>query len=267
MIGFCPLASGSKGNSIYISDGKVKILIDAGISLKSLTERLSKIGVSVEDLDAVLVTHEHIDHIRGLSVLCKKWGIPVFANKETAKAIMQSMIKASTGKAPPFIPKFKIFSTGESFQFGDVKVHPFSIQHDAIEPVAFTFDIGSLKLGVCADLGFASTLVIQKLQGCDYLYLEANHEPSMVHACPRPAVYKQRVLSRQGHLSNLESAEVLSQVHHTGLKHVFLAHLSSECNSPSLALDTIRGALEREGKILSLSVSSQDEISEPVYFS
>jgi phosphoribosyl 1,2-cyclic phosphodiesterase len=177
------------------------------------------------------------------------------------------MIKSSGRESSPFIPKFKIFSTGESFQFREVKVHPFSIQHDAIEPVAFTFNMGALKLGVCADLGFASTLVIQRLKECDYLYLEANHEPSMVHSCPRPAVYKQRVLSRQGHLSNSESAEVLSQVYHSSLKHVYLAHLSSECNTPNLALDTVRGLLDKEGKSLSLSVSLQNEISEPICFS
>ena len=258
MIGFCPLASGSKGNSIYLGTGKTKILVDAGISLKDLTERLLKIGVEVQSIDAVLITHEHIDHIRGISALCRKWNIPVFANRETAKAI---------AAVSTFMPKFKIFSTGESFQFEDVKVHPFSIQHDAIEPVAFTFEFGKLKVGVCADLGFATTLVTHQLQNCDYLYVEANHQPSMVHASSRPMVYKQRVLSRQGHLSNEESAKLISDVHHEKLKHVYLAHLSSECNTPELALKIITETLEKENKSVNVTVSPQSEISLPIYFS
>lgn len=257
MIGFCPLASGSKGNALYFGSAQAKILIDAGISLKDLTERLSKIGVDVKDLDAILITHEHIDHIRGLSALCRKWDIPVFANAETAKAIAE---------IATYRPKFKIFSTGETFQFADIKIHPFGIQHDAIEPVAFTLETDSVKVGVCADLGFASTLVLHHLQKCNYLYLEANHQPSMVLACSRPAVYKQRVLSRQGHLSNEEASYVLMTVHHEQLKHVYLAHLSSECNTPELALSIVPQALRKQNKDVSISVSYQDVISKPVYF-
>ncbi len=269
MIGFCPLASGSKGNAIYIGTPQAKILIDAGISLKDLTDRLLQIGVHVGELDAVLITHEHIDHIRGIVALCRKWGIPVFANKETAKAIVQFILKAqpkTESAGAVFMPKFKIFSTGESFQFKDVKIHPFSVQHDAIEPVAFTFSLEGIKVGVCADLGFVSTLVTHQLKECDYLYLEANHEPSMVHASSRPMVYKQRVLSRQGHLSNEESASILSMVHHDQLKHVYLAHLSSECNSPAQALKIVRQLLESQNKTVSISIASQSEISQPVYF-
>lgn len=258
MLGFCPLASGSKGNALYLGSKNVKLLIDAGLSAKELKERLSLIGVDIAEIQGVLVTHEHVDHIRGISTLCQKYGIPVFANIETAKAIL------SVVKHPP---KFKIFSTGDSFQLSDIHIHPFSIPHDAIDPVAFTFQIEGLKVGVCADLGFASTMVVGKLVGCDYLYIEANHEPSRVHACSRPMVYKQRVLSRQGHLSNEESAAVVTAVHHESLKHVYLAHLSSECNSPDLALQTVTAALERVNKGVSLSVAPQDSIATPVYFS
>jgi phosphoribosyl 1,2-cyclic phosphodiesterase len=262
MIGFCPLASGSKGNAIYLGTPKTKILIDAGISLRDLTCRLNEIGVDISQIRAILITHEHIDHIRGLVAICRKWGIPVFANKETAQAILQVLY--TEGKEFPV--KFKIFSTGEPFQFEDIKVTPFSIQHDAIEPVAFTFEVEGVKIGVCADLGFASSLVLQKLQRCDYLYLEANHEPSMVHACARPMVYKQRVLSRQGHLSNQEAAAVLTQVYHPALKHVHLAHLSSECNAPDVALRVIRTLLASEDKELELSICPQEYISVPVHF-
>ncbi len=257
MKGFCPLASGSKGNSIYLGTDKTKILIDAGLSVKALTARLEAIQVDIAEIEAVLITHEHGDHVKGLSALCSKFGIPVFTNKETAQAIVPMCRE---------IPKFKIFSTGETFQFGDIEIHPFSIQHDAMDPVAFTFRFDDLKIGLCADLGFASSLVISQLQLCDYLYLESNHQPSMVHASSRPLVYKQRVLSRQGHLSNDESASVLSSVYTEKLKHVYLAHLSSECNTPELALKIVGDLLKKNGQNVALSVASQDVASAPSIF-
>ncbi len=257
MFGFCPLASGSKGNCIYVGSKKTKILIDAGISAKSIRDRLEKIDVALEDIDAILVTHEHIDHIRSLGVLGCRMGIPIFANSDTAKAIYSLLEEC---------PKFKIFSTGESFEFDDLEIHPFSIQHDAIDPVAFIIRTAGLKLGFCADLGFATTLVANQLKGCDYLYLEANHEPSMVHACPRPMVYKKRVLSRQGHLSNEECAGLLENVHHDGLKHVHLAHLSSECNSPDLALKIIGDKLQKLQSKAEVSIAYQESVSRSIRF-
>lgn len=257
MFGFCPLASGSKGNCIYVGSKTTKILIDAGISAKSIRERLEAIGVALEDIDAILVTHEHIDHIRALAVLGCRMGIPIFANSDTAKAIYSLLDEC---------PKFKIFSTGESFEFGDLEIHPFSIQHDAVDPVAFTIRTAGLKLGFCADLGFATTLVASQLKGCDYLYLEANHEPSMVHACPRPMVYKKRVLSRQGHLSNEECATLLESICHEGLKHVHLAHLSSECNSPDLALKIIGDKLQQLQSKAEVSIAHQGFVSRSILF-
>lgn len=257
MKGFCPLASGSKGNCIYLGTERVKILIDAGISGKATVERLAQIGVSIEDIDAILITHEHSDHITGLKVLAYKKGIPVFANSETAKGIINSF-RAS--------PKLKIFSTGETFEFGDLEIHPFTIQHDTLDPVAFTIKTPDLKLGFCADLGFATTLVRNQLRDCDYLYVEANHEPSMVHASARPMVYKQRVLSRTGHLSNAACADLLCDVAHHKLKHVHLAHLSSECNSPDTALRVIKEILIEKGIDLEMCVAPQHSISKAIYF-
>lgn len=257
MFGFCPLASGSKGNCIYLGTRGAKILIDAGIPLKTLRKRLEAIGVLVEDIDAILITHEHTDHIKALDILGCKMGIPVLANSDTAKAIHGILGEC---------PKFKIFSTGETFEFGDLEVHPFSIQHDAVDPVAFTVKTSGLKLGFCADLGFATTLVANHLKRCDYLYLEANHEPSMVHACPRPMVYKKRVLSRQGHLSNDECADLLELIYHEDLKHVHLAHLSSECNSPELALKKITERLHVLQAKTEVSIAYQEDISRSILF-
>lgn len=257
MVGFCPLASGSKGNSIFVGNKNTKILIDAGISTKAIKLRLEEINVDISDIDAILVTHEHTDHIQGLKVLAYKLGIPILANNETAKGIASYFGSC---------PKFKIFSTGETFEFGDMEIHPFTIQHDTLDPVAFTIKVDNLKLGFCADLGFATTLVRKQLCDCDYLYIEANHEPSMVHASPRPMVYKQRVLSRTGHLSNQACGELLLEVAHCGLKQVHLAHLSSECNSPEKALSVITGILQSKGMHLDMCVAPQHKVGQAVYF-
>ena len=257
MKGFCPLASGSKGNCIYLGTSNTKILIDAGISAKAIKAKLEEIHVDLADIDAILVTHEHYDHIQGLKVLAYKLGIPVLANQETAKGIVHVFNDC---------PKFKIFSTGETFQFGDLEIHPFSIQHDTLDPVAFTIKFDQLKLGFCTDLGFVTSLVQYQLKECDYLYVESNHQPSMVHASPRSMVYKQRVLGRSGHLSNEECGHLLNHVYHQKLKHVHLAHLSSECNSPETAVKVIKEILERNGIDLELTVAPQHKISKAIYF-
>lgn len=254
MNGFCPLASGSKGNSIYIGTSNTRILIDAGISCKALQEKLSLISVDIRDIDAILITHEHVDHIRGISSIALKHKIPIFANSDTAHAILETLDTS---------PRFKIFSTGETFEFGDLEIHPFSIQHDTLDPVAFTIRTSSLKLGFCTDLGFVSSLVKTHLKECDYLYIEANHEPYMVHASSRPMVYKQRVLSRQGHLSNQQCAELLAEIAHPDLKHIHLAHLSEECNHPDRALEVIRASLPSP---IPLSIALQHQISNSIIF-
>jgi phosphoribosyl 1,2-cyclic phosphodiesterase len=255
MKGFCPLASGSKGNALYLGTNDTKVLIDAGLSARMIKHKLEEIDVDLSQIDAIVITHEHSDHIRGLATLGCKMGIPVFANSDTARAIYETLGDA---------PKFKIFSTGEKFEFGDIEFDPFSIQHDAIDPVGFAIRIGNTKLGVCADLGFATSMVISKLQECDYLYIEANHQEEMVHACPRPAVYKQRVLSRLGHLSNRQSADLLKALLHAKLKHVHLAHLSGECNHPDLALKTVQEMLSEHAAAVDVSIAHQDKLSHGV---
>jgi phosphoribosyl 1,2-cyclic phosphodiesterase len=256
MYGFCPLGSGSKGNSIFFGTKQKKILIDAGLSGRAIKERLSQIQVDIQQIDAILITHEHVDHIQGLKVLALKHQIPVLANQETAKGIVEYLHD---------YPKFKIFTTGETFEYGDMEIHPFSIQHDTLDPVAFTIKVDGLKMGFCTDLGFATTLVRSKLKACDYLYLEANHQPELVHASLRPHIYKQRVLGRLGHLSNLECGHLLNEICHSELKHVHLAHLSSECNSPELALKQVSALIEHEGRP-EISVALQSAISRPVFF-
>lgn len=253
MIGFCPLASGSKGNCIYVGTKNTRILIDGGISYKATEEKLAEIGVEIDTIEAIIVTHEHVDHIKGLAMLSEKLKIPVLSNAETAKGIHSGL---------HIRPKFKIFTTGEMFEFGDLAIHPFSIPHDTLDPVAFVIQTAALKLGFCADIGHVTSLVRKQLEHCNYLYLEANHEPSMVHACSRPAVYKQRVLSKQGHLSNADCAALLKTLLHPKLKHVHLAHLSSECNAEELALKIVKEAV---GEV-EVSIAFQEQISKPILF-
>lgn len=257
MKGFCPLASGSKGNCIYLGTDQTKILIDCGISGRAVKQRLEEINVDLADIDAILVTHEHHDHIQGLRVLAYRMGIPVFANNETAKGIVAQFHDC---------PKFKIFSTGETFEFGDLEIHPFSIQHDTMDPVAFTIKTGSLKLGFCTDLGHVTSLVRHQLQECDYLYLEANHQESMVHASPRPDVYKRRVLGKLGHLSNPKCGELLIDVWNDKLKHVHLAHLSEECNHPETAIQVVQTILKEKGITVPLSIAQQRTAGTPIRF-
>lgn len=255
MKGFCPLASGSKGNCLYFGSDEVKILIDAGLSLKATQSKLSEIGVSMEEIDAILITHEHGDHIAGLKPMISKYSIPVFANQETAKGILDSVdLKL----------RFKIFSTGEPFEFRDLEVLPFSIPHDTLDPVAFTIKTDRFKFGICADLGYATSTVKHQLKDCDYLYLEANHQVSMVHACSRPDVYKRRVLGKSGHLSNEACGHLLLDVAHSKLKHVHLAHLSSECNTPETAISTVTTLLEERGIPLALSIAYQEKVSHAI---
>lgn len=258
MYGFCPLASGSQGNSIYFGTPQTKILVDAGLSLKLTQERLAQIDVDLSEIQAILISHEHADHIQGLKRLALQLSIPVFANVETAKGICAALQD---------YPKFKLFCTGEPFEFGDLEISPFTISHDTLDPVAFTIRTGGVKVGLCTDLGFASTLVKRALAGCDYLYVEANHQPSMVHASNRSKLLKERILSRNGHLSNEACGTLLAELLHPKLRHVHLAHLSSECNSPKTALEVVRTLLGEKGAHVPVTIAPQETLGFPISFS
>ncbi|MCH9620759.1 MAG: putative metallo-hydrolase YycJ [Chlamydiia bacterium] len=257
MRGICPLSSGSGGNMIYVGSEKTKLLFDVGLSFKKINEKLAEIDLTIDDIDAIVISHEHSDHIKGIEQIAKHTTIPILCNGDTAKAICEVIDTR---------PNFQIFSTGESFTFQDITINPFSIQHDTLDPVAFTLEFDSLKVGICTDLGFASNLVAHHLQNCDYLYIEANHEEAMVHACARPLIYKKRVLGRQGHLSNKACAELIEKVHHNNLKHIYLAHLSSECNDPDVALKTVSDHMKSCDIETPLSIAFQETISKKIEF-
>jgi phosphoribosyl 1,2-cyclic phosphodiesterase len=252
---FCPLASGSKGNCLFLKSKQTSILIDAGLSFTHIQQRMDEIHADLKTVEAILVTHEHSDHIKGLGVVAEKLKVPILANAETAKGIC-SFLK--------YRPKFKIFTTGETFEFKDLQVHPFSIPHDTLDPVAFRIKIADVVFGICADLGHVTSLVKKNLEGCDYLYLESNHEPSMVHASSRPEMLKRRILGKQGHLSNEECALLINALTHPKLKHIYLAHLSSECNAHEVAMQKVLEKLKQ--KDLSLSIAFQDKVSKIISF-
>lgn len=254
MEGVFSLGSGSKGNSLFVGTPKTRLLVDAGLSAKVIKERLAEHSIELTTINAILVTHEHSDHIAGLKTLAFQHKIPIFCNMETARAIVHTFNDC---------PRFKIFSTGEAFEHADLKITPFSILHDTSDPVAFTFQLNDTKVGVCTDIGFATSLVAHTLKGCHHLFIEANHQPEMVHACARPDTYKQRVLSRTGHLSNAECGALLKQIWHSEIQQITLAHLSSECNSPEAAKKYVQEAFD---SALSLVIAPQDAPSAPFFF-
>ena len=255
----CPLFSGSSGNSVYISCGGVRILVDVGVSAAKVEGALREIGSGPEMIDAVLVTHEHVDHVRGLGVLCRKYGLPVYANEGTWSGILQK----ESG-----IPKgcMRTFYTGEDFYIGGVNVRPFSIPHDAMEPVGFSLDHQGLRCGIATDIGHIEDGWVEAVSGCQALVLEANHDIGMVERGPYPQRLKRRILGRNGHLNNEDCAKALLKLVERGTQAVFLSHLSADNNLPELAYDTVCGTLTQEGydveNQVRVSVSRRDRVSD-----
>lgn len=232
-ISICPLASGSKGNSLFVSWSNNSILIDAGLSGIEIERRLESKKLSPESLTAIIVTHEHSDHIRGVGILSRRYNIPVYINKNTYKAA------SNLGK----LAGLELFECGSSFKIDSLKIAPFTISHDAVDPVGFTLEYKSKKIGIATDLGIATNLVKEHLKNCSFLYLEANHDPDMLINGPYPWHLKQRIKGRQGHLSNMDSKELLEELNNKDLKHVTLAHLSEENNTPEKAYNAAQAAL------------------------
>jgi len=251
----CVLASGSSGNCTFISTGTTRILIDAGLSAKRTTERLADIGERVEDLDAICVTHEHGDHIAGLRVLQKKHAIKIYTNAGTLAGIRATKQGGEI--------ECRQFTTGSPFEIGEFCVEPFSAPHDAYEPVGFILRSGSHAVGVVTDVGIVTNLLREKLRACQALVLEANHDEALVHAADRPWSLKQRILSNQGHLSNRAGAGLIAEIAGEGLAHLFLAHLSADCNSPRHARSAFETTLAGAGHDhVSLYLTGSKSVSE-----
>lgn len=231
----CSIASGSSGNCIYIGTEATHLLVDVGISCKKTVEGLNQLGLKGQDIDGILITHEHADHINGLGVMSRKFGIPIYATSGTIKAIKG--IK-SLGAIDEEL--FHEVNADEKMIVKDITVNPMRISHDAAQPVAYRFQYGGRKMAVVTDLGTYDEYTVESLKGMDALMLEANHDINMLQVGPYPYYLKQRILGKRGHLSNELSGKLLSRLLHDDLQAVCLGHLSKENNLTELAYETVR---------------------------
>lgn len=232
---FSVLASGSSGNSIFVKCENTSILIDSGLSGKELEKRLTIIGEDAKDLKAIIISHEHTDHIKGAGILSRRYKIPVYGNKRTMAASEPSIKKT-------FETRF--FESGTPFFIDKIRINPFSISHDAADPCGFTIRTDRSKLGIATDLGIATALVKTRLKNCTGLVLEANHDPFLLESGPYPWSLKQRIKGRSGHLSNEEARDLLGEIAGNNLKNIILGHLSRENNCPDKAVFTVSQALK-----------------------
>lgn len=232
---FFSVASGSSGNCICLGSDQCHVMIDAGISGKRIEEGMNTYDYTTSDMDGVLITHEHSDHIQGLGVVARKYGLPIYATKGTADAILQS---SSVGKIDPSL--FHVIEAGKTFFIGNLEIYPMSISHDAADPVAYLVSDGRHRVGVVTDLGYYDADIVSHMEGLDALLLEANHDIHMLQVGTYPYPLKQRILGERGHLSNETSGQLLGQILHDGMQHILLGHLSKENNYDELAYETVR---------------------------
>jgi phosphoribosyl 1,2-cyclic phosphodiesterase len=323
MVSFTVLASGSKGNSTIVAGGHTRILVDAGLSCRELFRRMRLAGEAPETLDAIIVTHEHQDHVGGLAVTARKLGIPVYFTEGThrawvrwltpkkrmtyaqwieecrqqaaaqqAEAAMAAVAvdececddepgagaevggavepdaKPDRKQDPTWLPAVEYFQAGQPFQIGDIAVSPFTIPHDAADPVGFVFQAEGVRMAFATDLGYVPPNVKAQLKGVDLLLLESNHDLEMLRDGPYPWQVKQRVLSRVGHLSNDATAEYLESSYDGQATYVILGHLSESNNLPELARVTAERALNGRASLLAnrLLLATQHEPLAPIYF-
>lgn len=240
MIRFQSFLSGSSGNSTFITDGDVKILVDCGANGKYITECLKRIDISPDEIDAILISHSHRDHVSGAGILSRKADIPIYATEETWEDMMPII-----GKIP--ICNKKIVAPGEPFMVGDVEIDPFSTHHDARGSVCYRFETEKSKFAIATDIGHISDELFENLSGCECVIIEANHDVDLLRRGVYPDYLKRRILSDKGHLSNSDCAMLCAMLSKCGTKSIWLGHLSHENNTPDLAYQAVRNALEGEG--------------------
>ena len=230
----CSIASGSSGNCIYVGSDTAHVLVDAGISGKRIESGLQSLDMSVRDMDGILVTHEHYDHMKGLGVLSRRYQIPIYATKGTIAAILNM---PQIGKMPEGI--FREISEDVVFQIKDLQIRPFTIPHDAAQPVGYRLQCHNQAVGIATDLGTFNEYIVENLWQVNALLLEANHDIRMLQAGSYPYYLKRRILGDEGHLSNENAGRLLCRLLHDQLKAVFLGHLSQENNMEELAYQTV----------------------------
>ena len=261
MITLVSLFSGSSGNAIYVTNNNTKILVDAGLSGKRIEEALFSIGEDIRDVQAILISHEHMDHIMGAGVLARRFGIPVYANKRT----WDNMYGVLKNIKPECI---RVFNTGDNFCIGDIEIHTFRTPHDAVEPVGFSFLHKGKKVTIATDMGHMNSTLLSCLEGCDMILIESNHDIEMLKMGRYPWPLKKRILGDTGHLCNDTAAQVVAYLAKRGTKKFLLGHLSKENNFPELAFETVRNALLEKsiiaGRDVYLGVAHRDRVSEAI---
>ncbi len=246
---FCSLASGSSGNSQYIGTNSAKILIDAGVSGKYIKNALEHIGITMSELSAVLVTHEHSDHIKGLGVLMRKYNLDVYINESTWHETKRYIGDVDENKV-------HIFQTGKPFEIEDMYIEPVSISHDAVDPVAFSIQTQQVNICVATDMGVVNDEICSKIDKCNFLMIEANHDENMLKMGNYPYQLKRRILGEKGHLSNeVAGNTALKSLKYGNLSQVLLGHLSRENNFPHLAYETINEIFVRNNIKLGIDVN------------
>ena len=241
MVRLTVLGSGSSGNCAVVSTGRTTLLIDAGLSAKQICLRLETAGINPASLDGILLTHEHQDHTAGLEVLSGRLSVPLYCTALTQEHLLGSL--KFRGQ-----PQWRLMQTGSSFEVQDLVIESFPVPHDAVDPVGFVIADADSRLGVLSDVGFVTNLIRDRLRGSDSLFVEANYDTQLLEAdTKRPWATKQRIMSRHGHLSNDQTAELVESLAHPGLHHIVLGHLSDDCNDPARAANRIRESLQRAG--------------------
>lgn len=231
----CSIASGSSGNCIYVGSDNTHLLVDAGISGKKIEAGLNELGVKTSELDGILITHEHSDHIGGIGVVARKYGVPIYATEGTLKGLLQSK---SVGQIDTSL--FNVIKGDESFIIEDLEITSINVSHDANEPVAYRIANNTHAVGVCTDLGKYDDSIVKGFSGVEALLIEANHDVNMLQVGKYPYVLKQRILGDKGHLSNEACGKLLCRLLHDDLRSVYLGHLSAENNLAELAYEAVR---------------------------
>ena len=261
MIKFCSIFSGSSGNCLFVNSNHTNILIDAGVSCKKVCEGLTSIGHSITNIDAILVTHEHSDHVQSVGMVSQKYNIPVYANQETWDAMEKQRARISPDN-------IHIFENDQDFKLNDLTIHPFNTPHDAANPCGFNIHNGCKKLSIATDLGHMDNRLISELYASSFVFLESNYDPEILKVSKYPFPLKQRISGPQGHLSNSSAGKTIANLLlKKDLKEVMLGHLSKENNFPELAYQTVANELMENNsdlEALRLSVAGRYSPSEMI---
>lgn len=260
----CSIASGSSGNCVYVGSDTTHLLLDVGISAKRTEAGLKELGLKMSDIDGIFITHEHADHISGLGVIARKYGVPIYGTRGTIEAVKQTH---SLGEIDDDL--FQYIRSDEKCTIKDVALYPIRTSHDAAEPVAYRISHDKQKVAVITDLGCYNDYTVECLRNLDVLYLEANHDIHMLQVGSYPYYLKQRILGEKGHLSNEAAGKLLSRLLHDGMRAIVLGHLSKENNLPELAYESVRVEVTMSdtpynGNDFPLYVARRSEVSQMI---